>query len=123
MQVFLLPKLIIREENAYEKKKLFMNYITIPYSVLENTKLNSTDKLLMGIINSLAHNENYCYANNEYLSKKLNVSKRTISKSLSKLKSEKFVRVETMNNGRRIYLTDLVWNNTSIGIDKNFYTP
>ena len=100
-----------------------MNYIMIPYSVLENTTLNSTDKLLMGIINSLAHNDNYCYANNEYFSNKLNVSKRTISKSISKLKAEQFIRIEVVNNGRRIYLTDSVWNNTSIGIDKNFYNP
>ena len=95
----------------------------IPYSVLENTKLNSTDKLLMGIINSLAHNEKYCYASNEYLSKKLNVSKRTISKSLSKLKLAKFIKIEVDNYKRKIFLTSKVWNNTSISIEKNFYTP
>jgi len=94
-----------------------MNYITISYSVLENAKLNSTDKLLMGIINSLAYEKQYCYASNEYLSKRLNISRRTISKSLSKLKRENFIKIEVNNYKRKIYLTSLVWNNNSRGID------
>ena len=94
-----------------------MNYIMIPYSVLENNKLNSTDKLLIGIINSLATNTNYCYASNEYLSKKLNISRRAISKSLSKLRQENFIKIKVENHQRKIYLTSSVWNNTSSYIE------
>lgn len=94
-----------------------MNYIMISNAVLDNRKLNSTDKLLMGIINSLSSKDKYCYASNEYLSKGLNVTKRTISKSLSKLSNENFIRMETINNQRKIYLTSLVWNKTSIDIE------
>ena len=94
-----------------------MKYIMISNAVLDNRKLNSTDKLLMGIINSLSSKDMYSFASNEYLSNRLNVTKRTISKSLSKLSKEKFIGMETINNGRRIYPTTLVWNNTSIDIE------
>ena len=100
-----------------------MKYIMITEIVVENRKLSSTDKLLSGIINSLAYQKGYCYASNEYLSNRLNVSRRTISKSLSKLKKEKVITIEVDNYKRKIYLTSLVWNNTSNGIDELFHTP
>lgn len=94
-----------------------MNYIMISNVVLDSCKLNSTDKLLMGIINSLSSKDKYCYASNEYLANRLKVSKRTITNSLAKLSNENFIKMETISNGRKIYLTSLVWNNTSIGIE------
>lgn len=40
-------------------------YIIIPDLVLENEKLNSTEKLLMGIIYSLNYDNNVCFASND----------------------------------------------------------
>ena len=63
-----------------EKKE---NYIIVLDSVLKNIKLNSTDKLILGIIYSLSIKDNICFAKNDYFAKQLNVSIRTISSTLS----------------------------------------
>ena len=81
-----------------------MKYIIIPDFILENNKINSTAKLLMGIINSLSFKDNVCFASNEYFSKRLKVSKRTITSSLSILKHENLIKIEVINHLRTIYL-------------------
>lgn len=96
-----------------------MGYVKIYNSVLESKTINSTEKLIMGIITSLAFKESYCYANNEYFAQKLSVSKRTITKALSNLKKENLIYMETINQQRRIYLVE---NNNSIDIEENFAT-
>lgn len=80
------------------------NYIIIPDLVLENEKLNSTEKLLMGIIYSLNYNDNVCFASNDYLSKRLKVSKRTITSAISKLKRENLIEIKVLNQQRTILL-------------------
>ena len=57
-----------------EKKE---NYIIVLDSVLKNIKLNSTDKLVLGIVYSLSIKDNICFAKNEYFATQLNVSIRT----------------------------------------------
>lgn len=91
-------------------------YIIIPDLVLENEKLNSTEKLLMGIIYSLNYNDNVCFASNEYLSKRLKVSKRTITSAISRLKRENLIEIKVINQQRIIYLNKITWQNTSIGV-------
>lgn len=91
-------------------------YIIIPDLVLENEKLNSTEKLLMGIIYSLNYDNNVCFASNDYLSKRLKVSKRTITSAISKLKSENLIKIKVLNQQRIIYLNNTIWQNTSIGV-------
>lgn len=91
-------------------------YIIIPDLVLENEKLNSTEKLLMGIIYSLNYDNNVCFASNDYLSKKLKVSKRTITSAISKLKRENLIEIKVLNQQRTIYLNKITWRNTSIGV-------
>lgn len=91
-------------------------YIIIPDLVLENEKLNSTEKLLMGIIYSLNYDNNVCFASNDYLSKRLKVSKRTITSAISKLKRENLIEIKVLNQQRIIYLNNTIWQNTSIGV-------
>lgn len=91
-------------------------YIIIPDLVLENEKLNSTEKLLMGIIYSLNYNENVCFASNEYLSKRLKVSKRTITSAIAKLKRENLIEIKVLNQQRTICLNNTTWQNTSMGV-------
>ncbi len=82
-----------------------MGCIILDDSIVKSNSINSTDKLVYGVIKSLANNKGYCYANNDYISKKLNLSKRTITKSISNLKKVNYIRVETINYQRNIYLT------------------
>ena len=83
-----------------------MDCIVIESSIVKSNSINSTDKLVYGIIKALTNNLGYCYASNDYISKKINLSKRTISKSISNLKKANYIRVEPINYQRNIYLVN-----------------
>ncbi len=83
-----------------------MDCIVIESSIVKSNSINSTDKLVYGIIKALTNNLGYCYASNDYISKKINLSKRTVSKSISNLKRANYIRVETINYQRNIYLVN-----------------
>lgn len=63
-----------------------MSFIMVSDEAMDNLKLSSTDKLVMGVITSLTTKSDYCYANNDYFSNKVHVSARTITNSLAKNK-------------------------------------
>lgn len=83
-----------------------MGCIVLDDSIVKSNSINSTDKLVYGIIKALSNNLGYCYASNDYISKKVNLSKRTITKSISNLRKANYIRVETINYQRNIYLTN-----------------
>ena len=87
--------------------KFNFEYSILPNFISENEKLNSTEKILMAIIFSLNLKSNECFASNEYLSKKTNVSKRTITSSLAKLKKENLIIIEVINNQRKIFVGNI----------------
>ena len=53
--------------------------IVIEDNVVGDINLNSTDKLVYGIIKALSNNKGYCFATNDYIGKRANLSKSTIS--------------------------------------------
>ena len=83
-----------------------MDCIVIESFIVKSNSINSTDKLVYGIIKALTNNLGYCYASNDYISKKINLSKRTVSKAISNLKRANYIRVETINYQRNIYLVN-----------------
>lgn len=83
-----------------------MGYIVLDDSIVKSNSINSTDKLVYGVIKALSNNLGYCYASNDYISKKVNLSKRTITKSISNLRKANYIRVETIKYQRNIYLTN-----------------
>ena len=85
-----------------------MGCIVLDDFIVESNSINSTDKLVYGVIKALTNNLGYCYASNDYIFKKVNLSKRTITKSISNLKKANYIRVETINYQRNIYLTSVV---------------
>ena len=94
------------------------NYIIVLDSVLKNIKLNSTDKLLLGSIYSLSIKDNICFAKNDYFATQLNVSIRTLSSTLSKLRKLNLIKVETKNHLRQIYLNEKLKQNISSCIEE-----
>ena len=72
-----------------EKKKL--RGIWIPLEILTNEELSDKEKLLYSIILSLSIDTGYCYANNRYLGKILNITKGRISKIISSLKTKGYI--------------------------------
>ena len=85
-----------------------MGCIVLDDFIVKSNSIGSTDKLVYGVIKALSNNLGYCYASNDYISKKVNLSKRTISKSISNLRKANYIRVETINYQRNIYLTNEV---------------
>lgn len=82
-----------------------MNSITMIFSekILKDNSISSTEKIIYGIIGALTNKKGYCYASNDYISKQLNLSKRTISKAINNLKNKSYIRIETKNYKRKIY--------------------
>lgn len=85
-----------------------MGCIVLNDFIVKSNSINSTDKLVYGVIKALTNNLGYCHASNDYISKKVNLSKRTITKSISNLRKANYIRVETINYQRNIYLTNEV---------------
>lgn len=83
-----------------------MGCIVIKDEIVEHKKLNSTDKLVYGVIKALSNDKGYCFATNDYIGKRVNHSKSTISNTISKLKTLNYIKIETVNYQRRIYIND-----------------
>lgn len=96
-----------------------MSFIMVPDEAMDNIRLSSTDKLVMGVITSLTNKSDYCYANNDYFSDKVHVSKRTITNSLSKLVKENLIEIKYDNEHRKIY--PKIRKKISRGIEENCY--
>lgn len=94
-----------------------MKFALVPLFDLRNLNLNSTDKLVMGMIVSLTMKRKECTASNEFLSLQIQVSKRTITKSLAKLKNKNLISIKCKDYQRIIY-SNIVWNNNSMDIDQ-----
>ena len=101
-----------------------------PRIVLSDKNLSSTEKLLMGLIVSLILKNNYCFASNKYFANNLNISVRTVTLVLSKLKLEEYIFVKTDNGRRKIYLNkekipiktfNRVAESCDVSIASNFY--
>ena len=104
-----------------QKRKL-MKYAIVPLIDLRDLNLNSTDKMVMGLIVSLTRTRDKCTASNGFLADQLQVSKRTITKSLTILKNNKLISIIFNNYQREIY-SNVVWNDNSMGIDQEYDTP
>lgn len=84
-----------------------LKYVEVPLIVLLDNDLSITSKLLMGLITTLSMQEGYCYASNKYLSNIMKISKRTITSCISSLRNKKYINVESKDNIRKIYLTNI----------------
>lgn len=84
--------------------KLNGKFIMIPRILFRDKNLSKTDICLLSLIISLTFKEKYCYASNEYLADAINVSVRTITASLSKLRLTNYINIKYVNKNRRIYL-------------------
>lgn len=74
-------------------------------TILKDKTINSTDKLVYGIIGVLSNKKGYCYASNEYISRQLSLSKRTVTRSISKLSNRSYIKIEVKKSQRKIYIT------------------
>ena len=98
-------------------------FIIVPRIGLIDKEISKTTCLVLGLIVSLTFKNDYCYASNKYLADYLNVSKRTITDSLSLLKKLNYIIIKYEDNNRRIYLNkEKVSLKIAMGIEKNCNT-
>lgn len=109
----------------------FINLV-IPTSLLGDSRLTFLERLLLMDILSLCKKKGYCWATNEYFKNLFNVSKQTISKSISSLSKYGYIileydRKEKNNSKRVIRLSDVlknhilgIKNNLNTGVQENF---
>jgi len=82
-------------------------YAVIPYFILTDKKLSPTAKLVYGEISALANKEGYCFASNAHIAEIFNISARTVSRIITKLKKRRHILIKNGKTGlpnRKIYL-------------------
>ena len=80
------------------------NYLTIPYNILNLEGLTLSAKVLLAEIISLSKLEGYCFASNEYLAERLDISLATVKNALHSLKKKGYLTSKLLNcNERFIY--------------------
>lgn len=88
-------------------------YAVIPATVRYDKKLKSSEKLLYGEVTALANKYGFCYAKNKYFAELYNVSNETISRWLSNLQKQGYIKIEILKNEnkeiieRDIYILDV----------------
>jgi hypothetical protein len=68
-----------------------MNFIIIPNDLLARTDLTASEKILLGLLNSLSAKQGYCFASNQYLGDALGVSSENVRKWISQLEGKKLI--------------------------------
>lgn len=103
----------------------FINLV-IPTSLLGDSRLTFLERLLLMDILSLCKKKGYCWATNEYFKNLFNVSKQTISKSISSLSKYGYIVLEydkkEKNNSKRVIRLSEVLKNQITGIKNNLNT-
>lgn len=104
-------------------------YAIIPAEVRYSKNLKANEKLMYGELTALANEKGYCFASNEYFSQLYNVSKVSISKWISNLEKNEFLRIKMIYEKgtkqikeRRIYIVPLL-KKSLIPIKEKFNTP
>lgn len=91
-------------------------FIKLPEELLKDTKLSSTDKILLGVI--LSYEGKICYASNSYLAERLGVYISTISKRLCKLDKLEYIHRESRprkHGGSKRIITPLKYRMSNNG--------
>lgn len=94
----------LRDENV--RPLSLPNFCIVDMKVLQDKRLINFDVVLYSLISGLANNEkNYCYSGNDYLTEFLDVSEKTIQRSLNRLQKFGYIEVEIVNGKKRIIKT------------------
>lgn len=104
-------------------------YSVIPADVRYDKNLKANEKLLYGEITALSNQKGYCWAENNYFAKLFEVSKATVSRWVSNLEKNGYVRTELIYGKdkqvteRRIYMADPLLTKSSIPPIRNNQDP
>lgn len=105
-------------------------YSIIPANVRYDEKLKPNEKLLYGEITALANKNGYCWAENHYFANLYDVTKTTVSRWISNLENQGYVKTKLIYRDRskqvskrHIYITDPLLTKKSIPPIQNNQYP
>ena len=81
---------------------MYEKYSKIPLSIKNNKNLSSNAKLLYGDIQLLCYKNGFCFASNKHLGDILSVTERTITRLLSELEKNNYIKIEYSRNKRKM---------------------
>ena len=82
------------------------NFIIIPVSIIKANDLSYGAIILLGILNSNSKQLGYAYATNNYYSKKMGCSTRSITSFIKELNDKEYIKIEYPNSfKRKIYVS------------------
>lgn len=100
--------------------------LVFPTSLLGDNNLTSLERLLLIYILSLCKKYGYCWATNEFFCNRFNVSKQTISKSISSLSNYGYIVLQydkkEKNNSKRKIIVSEVFKKRISDIQENLNT-
>ena len=100
--------------------------LVFPTSILGDYNLTPLERLLLIYILSLCKKYGYCWATNEFFSNSFNVSKQTISKSISSLSNYGYIVLQydkkEKNNSKRKIIVSEKFKKRISDIQKNLNT-
>jgi len=104
-------------------------YAIIPAPVRYCKDLKANEKLMYGELTALSNDKGFCFASNEYFSNLYDVSKTSISKWISNLEKNGFIKIKMIYEPgtkqikqRRIYIAPLL-KKSSTPIEEKLNTP
>lgn len=87
------------------------NGIWIPFEILQNDDLTSTEKILYAEIFYLDRPDTHCTASNEYLAKFLKISEAGVKKCLTHLRELGYIYTASFDGRKRSIATSVKWRN------------
>ena len=84
------------------KEKSGGYFAIIPYDVLHDDNLSSSEKIFYGEITRLSNMKGYCWASNKHFSESLNVNRSTVSSWVSKLQKIGYIKVRYIREGKQV---------------------
>ena len=85
------------------------NGIWIPYEILQNDELTSTEKILYAEIYYLDRPDEHCTASNEHLAQFLKISEAGVKKCLTHLRELGYIRTVAFDGRKRSIATNVKW--------------
>ena len=82
------------------------NYLKIDFEIFQDSRLNTTDIILLYYFSSFEK----CFTNNETLEKTFNVSKKTIERTIKKLKALDYIKVNQYKKGKKREILSRLYN-------------
>lgn len=107
----------MNEIETYDNRRDFKG-VWIPRIIWIDTRLSGNDKVLLAEIDSLDNSIDHCFASNKYFADFLQVSTRTISRSISKLKEYGYITDLGTDNNNNRHIKSNVKVIAEEGIDK-----